>query len=200
MKKRMFVIFIFLLVITGCSYNVPLMHELYIESPPEVKYNEKILIVMSKEQVQKVISYSPQLGDTYVFNGGPALKSLIISIFGQLYNEVSYAESLDMAQVNYDRAIEVVLQNHEIIMNIYKGNTVKLNINYAIYNQKGELIDNLQTNSSSKERYSSRNYVNTVLLGSFYNIGKMKQKTGAAWDTAAVNSIGELIDRLAGQK
>jgi hypothetical protein len=199
MGKRLFSISILLLAISGCSYNVPLMHELVMENPPEAKYNEKILVVMSKEQAQKVINYSPQVGDTYVFNGGPALKSLIISILGQIYNEVSYVESLDMAKSNYDRAIEVVLQSHEITMNIYTGNSVKLEIDYAIYNQKGELIDKLPTNSSSKERYSGSNYVNTVLFGSFYNIGKMKQKTGAAWDTAAVNSIGKLIDKLAEQ-
>jgi len=198
MKKSLLVLPILLLAITGCSYNVPLMQEFALENPPAVK-NEKILIVMSKDQAQKVIAYSPQVGDTYVFNGGPALKNLIINILGQLYSEVSYAESMDMANTNYDRAIEVVLQNHEIIMNIYKGNTVKLDIDYAIYNQKGDLVDKLPTQSSSKERYSGSNYVNTVLFGSFYNISKMKQKTGAAWDMAALNSIGKLIDKLAEQ-
>jgi hypothetical protein len=198
MKKSLLVLPILLLAITGCSYNVPLMQEFALENPPAVK-NEKILVVMSKDQAQKVIAYSPQVGDTYVFNGGPALKNLIINILGQLYSEVSYAESMDMANTNYDRAIEVVLQNHEIIMNIYKGNTVKLDIDYAIYNQKGDLVDKLPTQSSSKERYSGSNYVNTVLFGSFYNIGKMKQKTGAAWDMAALNSIGKLIDKLAEQ-
>ena len=196
MKKSLLVLPILLLAITGCSYNVPLMQEFALENPPAVK-NEKILVVMSKDQAQKVIAYSPQVGDTYVFNGGPALKNLIINILGQLYSEVSYAESMDMANTNYDRAIEVVLQNHEIIMNIYKGNTVKLDIDYAIYNQKGDLVDKLPTQSSSKERYSGSNYVNTVLFGSFYNISKMKQKTGAAWDMAALNSIGKLIDKLA---
>ncbi len=200
MKNRLLFISILFLAITGCSYNVPLRHELVMEPPPASKYNEKILVVMSKEQAEKVIPYSPQLGDTYIFNGGPALKSLIINILGQFYSEVSYAESLDTANTNYDRAVEVVLQDHEIIMNIYKGNTVKLEIDYSIYNQKGELVDKLPTNSSSKERYSGSNYVNTFLFGSFYNIGKMKQKTGAAWDTAAVNSIGKLLDKLAGQK
>ena len=198
MKKSLLVLPILLLAITGCSYNVPLKQEFALENPPAVK-NEKILVVMSKDQAQKVIAYSPQVGDTYVFNGGPALKNLIINILGQLYSEVSYAESMDMANTNYDRAIEVVLQNHEIIMNIYKGNTVKLDIDYAIYNQKGDLVDKLPTQSSSKERYSGSNYVNTVLFGSFYNIGKMKQKTGAAWDMAALNSIGKLIDKLAEQ-
>ncbi len=200
MVKRLFFISIVLLAISGCSYNVPLMHELVIENPPEAKYNEKILVVMSKEQAQRVIKYSPQLGDTYVFNGGPALKSLIISILGQLYTEVTYAESLGNANTIYDRAIEVVLQNHEITMNIHKGNTVRLDIDYTIYSKQGELIDTLTTSSSSKERYSGSDYVNTVLFGAFYNIGKMKQKTGAAWDTAVVNSIGELLDSLSNQK
>ena len=195
MKTRLLVISIVLLSITGCSYNVPLRHELPIENPPVVK-NKKILVVMSKEQAQKVIADSPQIGDTYVFNGGPALKSLIMNILGQLYSEVSYAESLHVVNTSYDQAIEVVLQNHEIIMNIYKGNSVKLNIDYSIYNQKGELVNNIPTESSSKERYTGSDYVKTVLVGAFFNIGKMKQTTGAAWDTAAINSIGKLLDKL----
>lgn len=199
MKIRLVVIFLFVLAISGCSYNVPLRHELVIDKPPAVK-NERILIVMSKEQAQKVISYSPQLGDTFVFKGGPALKSLIMNIFGQLYREVSYAESLGMANNDYDRAIEVALQGHEIVINIYRGNTVKLNIDYTIYNQKGEVIDKLPTNTSSKERYRGSDYVKTIIFGSVYNIGRQKAKVGAAWDTAAINSIGELIDRVTGQK
>lgn len=199
MKIRLLVMSILLLAISGCSYNVPLRHELVMENPPAVK-NEKILVVMSREQAQKVIAYSPQIGDTYVFNGGPALKSLMMNILGQIYSKVSYAESLDSAKTGYDRVVEVALQNHEIVMNIYTGNTVTLDIDYEIYNQKGEPIDKLSTHSSSKERYSGSDYVKTYIIGSFYNIGKMKQKTGAAWDTAAINSIGKLIDRMAPQE
>jgi hypothetical protein len=198
MKKITLATAILLLIITGCSYKVPLKHEFALENPPAIQ-NEKILVVMSPEQAGKVINYSPQVGDTYVFSSGPALKNLIINILGQLYSEVSYAESIDIANTNYDRAIEVVLQNYEITMNIYKGNTVNLDIDYTIHNQKGASIK-LPTKSSSKERYKGSDYVNTILLGSFYNIGKMKQKTGAAWDMAAINSIGELIDRLAKKK
>lgn len=200
MKNRLLVISILLLAITGCSYNVPLRHELVIENPPASKYNEKILVIMSKEQAQQIIAYSPQPGDTYVFNGGLALKSLIINILGQLYSEVSYAESLDMANTNCDRAVEVNLRSHEITLNIYKGNTVKLGIDYTIYNQKGEILDKLQTSTFSKDKYSGSELTKTFLIGAFYNIGKMKQKAGSAWDTAAVNSIGKLIDGLTGQK
>ena len=199
MKIRRLVLSILLFSIAACSYHVPLKHELVMENHPTVK-NESILVVMSKEQAEKVIAYSPQVGDTYVFEGGPALKDLIVNIFGQIYSTVSYAESLESANAKYDRAVEVALQNHEIVMNIYTGNTVKLDIDYAIYNQKKERIDRFTTHTSSKERYAGSDYVKTFVLGSFYNIGRMKEQIGAAWDTAAINSIGELIDKLSGQR
>ena len=199
MKKRLLVISIFLFAISACSYNVPLRHELAMESRPAVK-NEKILVVMSKAQAEQVIEYSPQVGDTYVFDAGPALKDLTMNVLGQCYSEVSYAESTDIENADYDRAIEVVLKDYEIIMNIYTGNEVKLNIDYTIYDQNKEVIDTLSTNTTSKERYSGSEYVATYIVGAFYNIGKMKEKIGGAWDTAAINSIGELVDRLAGEK
>lgn len=199
MKKGLLVISVLLLAISACSYNVPLRHELAVESPPAVK-NEKILVVMSKEQAEKIIEYSPQVGDTYVFEAGPALKDLTLHVLGQCYREVSYAESADIENVDYDRAIEVALQDYEIVMNIYTGNEVKLNIDYTIYNQKGGVTDRFSTNTSSKERYSGSDYVGTFIVGAFYNIGKMKEQIGGAWDAAAINSIGELVDRLAGGK
>lgn len=199
MKPRLLFISILLLACSACSYNVPLRHELVMEDPPSVK-NEKILLVMSKEQAEKVVKHSPQLGDTYVFNAGPALKSLLMNILGQLYSEVSYAESTGAAVASYDRAVEAVLKNHKIKMSIYTGNIVKLDIEYTIYDQNGEVIDKFSTSTSSKERYRGSDYVKTAIFGSFYNIGRMKAKIGGAWDTAVINSIGELIDKLTGNK
>ncbi|MDY6790931.1 MAG: hypothetical protein SWH54_06650 [Thermodesulfobacteriota bacterium] len=196
MKHRLLMIPILLMVIISCSYHVPLSHQLVVPNSPQPKYDQKILVVMSRAQAQKVIEYSPQLGDTYVFKGGPALKDLVIDILGQLYKKVAYAESRDMANTSYDLAVEVSLKSHEISMNIYKGNTVKLGIDYTIYDPKGTLIKNIPTHTSSMDKYSGGELVTTFVVGAFYNIGKMKEKTGAAWDKAAINSIGKLIDHL----
>ena len=198
MKSRLLFISMILFVMAACSYQVPLKHELAMQSTPAVR-NERILVVMSREQAEKIINYSPQMGDTYVFEGGPALKDLIMNILGQVYSSVSYAETLDRAVTEYDRAVEVVLRNHEIVMNVYTGNTVKLDIDYTIFNPQGEPVDHFATQSSSKERYDGSDYVKTYVIGAFYNIGKMKEQIGAAWDTAAINSIGALIDRLSGE-
>jgi hypothetical protein len=151
---------------------------------------------MSAEQSREIIKYSPQLGDTYVFAGGPTFKDLIINILGQMYKEVAYAESRDESGIRYDLAVGVTLRSHEISLNIYKGNTVKLGIDYTIHNQDGKLIKELSTNSSSLEQYKGSEWVAAFVIGFFYNIGKMKEKAGAAWDKAAINSIAELMDNL----
>jgi hypothetical protein len=195
MKNKLSVLALLSFVILGCAYQVPLTREIVIDDPPNPKYNEKILVVMSAEQAQKIIKYSPQLGDTYVFKGGPTFKDLMINILGQLYKEVAYAESRDESGIRYDLAVGVSLRSHEISLNIYKGNTVKLGIDYTIYDQDGKLIKELSTNSSSLEQYKGSERIAALLIV-FFNIGKMKEKAGAAWDKAALNSIAELMDNL----
>ena len=196
MKFRLFVIYFLLFVITGCSYNVPLRHKLVINNPPNPKYNKKILVIMPRQQAQKVIRHSPQPGDTYVFAGGPALKDMLVNVLGQLFKEVAYSESRDKANSNYDLAVDVNFRSYDITLNIYTGNVVKLGIDYTLLDKKGKVLKKIPTNTSSKDKYSGSDLAKTFLVGAFFNIGKMKKSSGAAWDKATINSLGHLIDNL----
>jgi len=195
MKHRVFFVAVLSVIVLGCAYQVPLMRELALEEPPDPKYDKSIVLVMSAEQAQQVIEYSPQFGDTYVFEGGAALKDLSMNILGQLYREVRYTETVSGAG-DCDLAVEASLRNYEIYMSFRQGNTVRLGIDYTIFDSQGNIVEELSTNSSSQEPYRGGERVTALLVGAFYNIGKMKEKVGAAWDTAAVNSIGELLDTL----
>ena len=130
-----------------------------------------------------------------MFEGGPALKELTMDILGQLYREVGYAETISAAG-DCDLAVEASLRSYEIYMNFRQGNTVRLGIDYKIVDSEGNVVEELSTNTSSEEPYSGGERATAYLVGAFYNIGKMKEKVGAAWDTATVNSIGELLDTL----
>ncbi|MBN1834476.1 MAG: hypothetical protein JW820_01430 [Spirochaetales bacterium] len=196
MKYRLLFVAVLSVVALGCAYQVPLMRELPMEETPDPKYDKSILLVMSAEQAGQVIKYSPQLGDTYVFEGGPALKELTMSILGQFYREVGYAESVSSGGT-YDLAVETSLRDYEISMSVRKGNTVRLNIDYRVFDGEGNVVEELSTNTSSTDKYSGGEVVMVYLIRPlFFNIKKMKEMVGTAWDTAAVYSIAEMVDTL----
>ena len=196
MKYRVFLIAVLAVFVLGCSYQVPLMRELAMEETPDPKYDKSITLVMSAEQAGQIIEYSPQLGDTYVFEGGPALKDLTLNILGQLYREAGYAESVSGA-AGYDFAVETSLRDYEIRMSVKHGNTVRLNVDYKIFDSEGNIVEELSTDTSSTDKYSGGELVTLYLIRPLlFNIRKMKEMVGAAWDTAAVYSIAEMVDTL----
>jgi hypothetical protein len=195
MKVQILLVPVILIALIGCSYQVPLQHKVALKTAPNVK-NENVLIMMSKEQAEKVISFSPQYGDTYVFNSGPALKDMVLNILGQMYSHVFYAESLEGTVEKYDRAIGVKLVSHDIVMNIYTGNEVTLEVEYSIYDSTGKLIETFPTLNSSKERYSGGDLAEVFILGAGSNISKMKKQIGAAWDKSTIISVGKLMNHL----
>ena len=198
MKNAIWIgIFVLFSLTVGCSHNVPLRHSLELSNPPNPKLVKKVVLVMPGDQANLVIRHKPDpLADTYVFAGGTALKDTLMSVLGQLFQEATFADALNEGQSPYDMAIEVNLNNYEIILNIYTGNVVNLGIDYTVYNQEGSKIKLISTNASSKDRYSGGDLAATFLAGAFYNIGKMKASSGAAWDQATTNSIAELVDNL----
>lgn len=198
MKKAVWIgIFVLFSLTVGCSHNVPLRHSLELSSPPNPKLVKKVLLVMPSDQANLVIRHKPDpLADTYVFEGGPALKDTLMSVLGQLFQEATFAEALNEGQGSYDMAIEANLKSYEIVLNIYTGNVVNLGVDYTVYNQDGRKVKMIPTNASSKDQYSGGDLAATFLAGAFYNIGKMKASSGQAWDQATTNSIAELVDNL----
>ena len=73
---------------------------------------------------------------------------------------------------------------------------MRLGIDYTILDSEGTVVEKLSTNTSFTDQYSGSELFTAYLVGVFYNISRMMEKTGATWDTAAVNSIGELLDTL----
>jgi hypothetical protein len=195
-KLKSLVSLIPLVAMMACSYTVPLTREAAIDTPPNPKYEESILLVMSAEEAQRIVEYSPQLGDTYVFQAGPALKDLLLSVLGQLYAGAAYAESTQQAQTSYDLAVEARLTSHQIVMNVRKGHTVTLGIDYSVYDPQGNIVEKIPTNSSSTDKFSGGEKLGVYTLMPLYAIGKNKDKVGVAWDTAALNSIGVLLEKL----
>jgi hypothetical protein len=196
MKHRVFFAAVLSVIVLGCAYQVPLMRELVLEEPPDPKYDKSIVLVMSAEQARQVIEYSPQFGDTYVFEGGAALKDLSMNILGQLYREVRYTETVSGVG-DCDLAVEASLRDYNIRMSVKHGNTVRLNIDYKIFDSEGNVVEELSTNTSSTDKYTGGELVMVYLIKPLlFNIRKMKEMVGAAWDTAAVYSIAEMVDTL----
>ena len=155
------------------------------------------MLVMPSDQAGLVIRHKPDpLADTYVFEGGPALKDTLMSVLGQLFQDAAFAGTLNEGQGAYNMAIQANLKSYDIILNLYTGNVVNLGIDYSAYNQEDRKVKLISTNASSKDQYSGGDLAATFLAGAFYNIGKMKSSSGQAWDQATMNSIAELVDNL----
>lgn len=69
-------------------------------------------------------------------------------------------------------------------------------VDYTIRDRSGQELLVVPTRASSKDKYSGGDLAAMFLVGAFYNIGKMKESSGAAWDQATVNSIAELLDKM----
>lgn len=195
--RRGFLFITFLIVLAGCSHNVPLRQSMMLTDPPEPKMDKKILVVIPKEQAELIIRHKPDpLADTYVFAGGPALKNTLVSVLNQVFQEVGFAHSAEGAAFDYDYAVAVNFRSHTVKLNIYTGNVVTLGVDYTVKDKKGKELLSLPTDVSSKDRYSGGELAGALLGGAFANISKMKQSSGAAWDQATVNTIGMFLDKL----
>lgn len=197
MKLRCLLLCFVPLLIIGCAHQVPLKHELELSSPPDKKIDKKILLVIPAKHAALVINHKPDpLADTYVFAGGPSLKGTLQDVLSQLYRETDFAHALPSGGGDYDLAVVVDFQSWDIILNIYTGNVVTLGINYSILDGNDDTLSSVPTKTSSKDQYSGGDLTKTFIFGAFYNIGKMEESSGGAWNAAMVNSIGLLLDKL----
>lgn len=196
-KIRWLSVCLFLSLVVGCSHNVPLRHGLKLSNPPNPKLDKKILIVMPSDQAELLIRHKPDpLADTYVFEGGTALKDTLLDVLGQIYRETSFTNTNGQSVSEHDLVVEVDFKSWNIKLNIYTGNVVKLGVNYTIRDSAGKEILKVPTSVSSKDRYTGGELAGAFLVGAFYNISKMKESSGSAWDQATANSVGMLLDKL----
>ena len=196
-RYRWIVLLLFFLTLVGCSHQVPLRQGLEVSDPPNPKYDKKVLLVMPQDQAERIIRHKPDpLADTYVYAGGPALKNTLQNVLDQLFRETDFAYTLPQGGGDYDLAVVVDFKQWNIVLNIYTGNTVDLDVDYLVLDPSGKTLLHIPTQASSKDRYSGGDLAATFLAGAFYNIGKMKASSGAAWDQATANSIAELLDKM----
>ncbi|MEW5742108.1 MAG: hypothetical protein AB1938_24545 [Myxococcota bacterium] len=76
------------------------------------------------------------------------------------------------------------------------GNVVTLGVDYRLTDGAGQALREVPVVASSKDQYAGSEVASAILVGAFFNIGKMKESSGAAWDQATMNAIGPLLDAL----
>ena len=192
-------IFAAAIILAGCTRNIRVSTDMQMQNPPEKKIGNRVLIVMSKEQAERVIVEKPgAMSDYFSFEAGKSVKMNLLNMMKALFNEADFANELTSNKNSYDYYILVNFKNHKIEWGASAFSEISMNvyIDYNLINAKNIKLLPVSTDGSSNWQRSGGGVV--ALINPFVSIGVTDTALGKAWDRAIANSLSQWVMALQG--
>ena len=186
-----------LLIAAGCTQNIQVSTNMQMQNLSEKKIGYKVLVVMSKEQAEKVILEKPgAFSDNYSFEAGKSISVNLLNMMKILFNEADFANELPLKTNAYDYYILANIKRYKIEWGSTAFSQISMNvyIDYDLLNAKKEKVLPVLTDGSSTWQRSGGEVV--AVINPFVSIFVTKSAIGDAWDRAVANSLSQWVTEL----
>ena len=189
-----FLTVVFLLLLNGCTRNVPLRHEFEFQNIPSTKVDKQLLVVMDKAQAEKVIIHDPgAMSDNFRYEAGPALRDSLMNLMQARFENVDFAHELKAGGPPYDYYLLTDFKDYKIDLGTALWSNKKFNvyIDYAFMDADRNMLFNTQTDGDNINRFSGGDMATAINPFVFIGTGKAENMLGDGWDGAVANSLNE---------
>ncbi len=194
--------FIFLAILTvslsGCAFNVPVSTELKIDNPSAKKLPKKVLVVMSKDEVDSAYSHKENaFADKLVFAAGKSIQSNLLRAMGSMFSQADFANAIPATKGGYDYYLLADFKDAKLQTGTTIFGESKFNIftDFDLLDAQGARLKKIETNGEVQKGFSSS--TKWTVLASSVASGLSKQRDlGRLWDDAMANSLTQLMQEM----
>ena len=195
--KIVLIIFCSFIMLAGCTRNIQVSTNLPFKNPQEGKINQKMLVVMSKEQTEAIILEKPgALADTFKIEAGKSISSNLTTAMKTIFERADFVNELRRNGDPFDYYILARYKNYKIEWGSTAFSPVTMNIyiDYDLLDARKEKVLAVSTDGSSTWQRAGGEAV--AIINPFVNIFVTNSALGQAWDQAVANSISQWMSEL----
>lgn len=184
----------FLLLLNGCTRNVPLRHEFEFQNMPSTKVDKQLLVVMDKAQADKVIVHKPgAMSDSFRYDAGPAFRDGLLNFMKTRFATVDFAHTLPAGGHEHDYYLVTNFKDYKIDLGSAIWSSAKYNvyIDYTFMDASRNTLFSTETDGDNINRYSGGDMATAINPFVFIGTGKAENMLGDGWDGAVANSLDE---------
>ncbi len=185
---------VFLLLLNGCTRNVPLRHEFEFQNMPSTKVDKQLLVVMDKAQSEKVIIHNPgAMSDNFRYEAGPAFRDGLMNFMKTRFETVDFAYALPSSGQDHDYYLVTNFKDYKIDLGSAIWSNAKYNvyIDYTFLDESRNKLFTTETDGDNINRYSGGDMATAINPFVFIGTGKAENMLGDGWDGAVANSLNE---------
>lgn len=189
-----FLLFVFLLLLNGCTRNVPLRHEFEFQNIPTTKVDKQLLVVMDKAQAEKVIVHKPgAMSDNFRYEAGPAFRDSLVNFMKTRFATVDFAYTLPPSGEAHDYYLVTNFKDYKIDLGSALWSNKKFNvyIDYTFLDADRDTLFNTETDGDNINRFSGGDMATAINPFVFIGTSKAENMLGDGWDGAVANSLNE---------
>ena len=185
---------VFLVLLGGCTRNVPLRHEFEFQNMPSTKVDKQLLVVMDKTQAEKVIIHNPgAMSDNFRYDAGPAFRDGLMNFMKTRFETVDFAYTLPSSGQAHDYYLVTNFKDYKIDLGSAIWSNAKYNvyIDYTFLDESRNKLFSTETDGDNINRYSGGDMATAINPFVFIGTGKAENMLGDGWDGAVANSLDE---------
>lgn len=185
---------VFLLLLNGCTRNVPLRHEFEFQNIPDTKVDKQLLVVLDKAQAEKVIIHNPgAMSDNFRYEAGPAFRDSLMNLMQARFEKVDLVNELPSSGTNYDFYLLTDFKDYNIDLGNALWSNKKFNvyIDYTFLDADRNALFTTETDGDNINRFSGGDMATAINPFVFIGTGKAENMLGDGWDGAVANSLNE---------
>ena len=191
------------LLISGCAIKIPVSTSMKVQNIPTKKVNKKMLVVMSKEQEQKIILYKKSaLANPFLFEAGKSVSLNLTQAMQVMFSSAEFSNDESSSGGTYDFVLVAEIKDAKFDFPFLSTADKRVNvyIDYDLFGtDRGKLL-HLSTDGNSIAQASVAEKVLVFFPVLWSTRGNMEiDRIGQAWDLAVINSITQVMDSMSRQ-
>jgi len=185
-----------LLIVAGCAINIPVSTSMKVQNIPPQKIQKNILVVMSKEQAEKIILFKKSaLANPFSFEAGKSVSSNLTQAMQYKFAAADFSNEVPAAG-KYDYVLVANIKDAKFDFPFISVADKKVNvyIDYELFDAKQVKLLQVSTDGSSEVQAATAEKV-LFFFPALYSIrGNIEiDRIGNSWDLAVINSITQLM-------
>lgn len=191
------------LLVSGCAIKIPVSTSMKVQNPPPKKISKKIVVVMSKEQADKILLYKKSaLANPFSFEAGKSVSSNLTQAMQIMFDSAEFSTELPTAARTYDFVLVAEIKDAKFDFPFLStaDKMVNVYIDYDLFGANQVKLFHLSTDGNSTAQASVAEKVLLFFPVLFSSRGDMEiDRIGQAWDLAVINSITQVMDVMSRQ-
>ena len=203
---------VLIILMFGCTHNIPLSMNLQIQKPVERKIPKKVLVIINKETAELVIRHKPgAFADTLSFAAGESISANLITALRAMFETVDLANDYPAGPAIHDYYLVVKLREHKFDWGSSAFSDWKYNVNvdYDLLDPSKKLLLNVATKGSSENKITGAEKGSIIATGiavwvltpvapiaAVSGAGRGYSVMGKTWDDALADSLTQLMNNL----